>query len=348
MIKWRKKNYQYKIIIHTKMSKSINHSESNYVKYERKNQNIIIRKKLLFYLIFLFILIIPVFSQSKNMNYRRNLFNSDSNETNISYSEISIKINGTGKQRIIFNNDLCPNETFINEIKVGENECMVNLENPLIVIRMIWFMNLSTCQDMFSNIDNIIWIDLSKFDSSLVTSTLWMFYGCYSLISINLTNFDTSSVIQMWRMFKGCHSLISLNLTNFNTSSVCDMSEMFSDCHSLSSLNISNFNTSLVVCFDYMFYHCFSLISIDLSNFNTSLALLMPGMFLGCDSLILINLTNFNTSLVNNMERMFEGCHSLISLNITNFDTSSVTKMYKMFEGCHSLISLIYLILILL
>ena len=62
------KNYQYKINVHTKISKSINHGKSNYVKLERKKkQNIlIIGKKYLFYLIFLFYLIIPVFSQSKN------------------------------------------------------------------------------------------------------------------------------------------------------------------------------------------------------------------------------------------------------------------------------------------
>ena len=59
---------------------------------------------------------------------------------------------------------------------------MVELTNPLIVVRMLWFKKLTTCQEMFLNISNIIWIDLSKFDSSLITSTYRMFFGCYSLL----------------------------------------------------------------------------------------------------------------------------------------------------------------------
>ena len=334
------KNYQYKIIIHTKISKSINHRESNYVKYERKNQNIIIAKKFLFYLLFLLFLINPVFSQSKNMKYRRNLSNSDSNITNISYSEISIKINGTGNQRIIGNNDLCPDEIFINEIKVGENECMVNLANPLIVIRMLWFRNLTTCEYMFLDIDNITWIDLSKFDSSLVTSTLLMFWGCNSLISINLSNFNTSSATTMEAMFYDCYSLISLNISNFNTSLVINMMYMFYGCHSLISISLNNFNTALVTQMCNMFGGCYSLKSINLSNFNTSSVTDMAAMFGGCQSLITLDLNNFNTSLVNYMAAMFSGCYSLESLNLYNFNTSLVINMEWMFSDCTSLESL--------
>ena len=51
-------------------------------------------------------------------------------------------------------------------------------------------------------------MDLSKFDSSEVTTMFSMLHGCESLTSINFTNFDTSKVIYMNSMFAECKSLI--------------------------------------------------------------------------------------------------------------------------------------------
>jgi len=276
-------NYQYQNITDAKISSSFNYKANNSIQYKRKKEKKIIGNKLLFYLLCLFSLIIPAFSQTKNN------------------SEISIKINGTGNQRLISNDDLCPDEIYINETKIGENKCVVELTNPLIVIRMLWFKNLTTFQGMFEYIGNIIWIDLSKFDSSLITSTHRMFFGCNSLLSINFNNFNTSLVTDMSWMFSYCNSLISINLVNFDTSLVTDMSWMFSYCHSLKYLNISNFDTSLVTDMAAMFLDCSSLVALNLTNFNTSLLTYMGSMFAHCTSLVRLNLSNFNTSLVYDM-----------------------------------------------
>ena len=169
-------NYQYQNITETKISPISNYKITNFIQYKRKKENKIIGNKHLFYLLFLFSLIIPAFSQTKNKTLRKIFDPRFTEET--SHSEISIKINGTGNQSLISNDNLCPDEIYINETKIGENECVVELTNPLIVVRMLWFKKLTTCQRMFEYIGNIIWIDLSKFDSSLITSTHRMFYGC--------------------------------------------------------------------------------------------------------------------------------------------------------------------------
>ena len=169
-----------------------------------------------------------------------------------------------------------------------------------------------------------------------------MFYELSNIIKIDLSYFNTSLVTNMYRMFKNCSSLISLNLNNFNTSLVTDMRSMFNGCISLISLNLNNFNTSLVTNMRSMFYKCNSLISLNLNNFNTSLVTDMSYMFYKCSSLISLNLNYFDTSLVTNMYGMFYGCHSLISLNLHNFNTSIVTNISNIFDGCNS--SLIYCI----
>jgi len=57
------------------------------------------------------------------------------------------------------------------------------------------------------NVINILSVDLSHLDSSLITNTSRMFEGCSSLEKINFTNFDTQNVNDMTRMFYGCNQL---------------------------------------------------------------------------------------------------------------------------------------------
>ena len=69
---------------------------------------------------------------------------------------------------------------------------------------------------MFHGCNDITEIDLSKFDTSLVTDMSTMFCDCGSLSSLNLSNFNTSLVTNMWGMFQNCYSLASLNLSSFD------------------------------------------------------------------------------------------------------------------------------------
>ena len=142
-----------------------------------------------------------------------------------------------------------------------------------------------------------------------------MFNDCESLTSLDLSSFNTSLVTNMNRMFFGCGSLTSLDLSSFNTSACTDMGYMFYNCESLTSLDLSSFNTSLVTNMNRMFFGCGSLTSLDLSNFNTPACTNMDNMFFGCDALTSLDLSSFNTQNVKSMTRMID-CYRLTNLTL--------------------------------
>ena len=189
-------------------------------------------------------------------------------------------------------------------------------------------------------IKNILEIDLSSFDTSLVTNMEDMFAYMSSLTTLNLSNFNTLQVTSMRAMFYGMSNLTTLDLSNFDTSNVTDMEVMFSRMSSLTTLNLSNFDTSKVTYMNAMFYGMSSLTSLDLSSFNTSKVMGMNGMFYGMSSLTSLDLSSFNTSKVMGMEDMFSRMSSLTTLNLSNFNTLQVVSMDRMFFGMSNLTTL--------
>ena len=261
----------------------------------------------------------------------------------ISYqiSEISIKINKTGSQQILSYRFLyLPSLIIINDVIQNLAKREYNLVNKFNIIKIKWNYSLTNCDYMFSGLSNIIEIDLSKFNSSSITSMKNMFYNCTSLEVLNLNNFDTTKVSNMAHMFHGCNSLRSLNINSFDTSQVINMYAMFSYCDSLISLNLNNFDTSKVTNMAYMFYECDSLRSLNLNNFDTSKVTNMEFMFFKCNSLSSLNLNNFDTSQVINMDAMFSYCDSLLALNLNNLNLTKVSNFQFMFYNSISLVSL--------
>ena len=163
-----------------------------------------------------------------------------------------------------------------------------------------------------SQIENILEIDLSNFDTSKVTDMGYMFYGMSSLTTLNLSNFDTSKVTDMQWMFAGISNLTSLDLSSFDTSKVTDMQNMFAGISNLTSLDLSNFDTSNVTNMYYMFAGMSNLTSLDLSNFDTSKVTDMQYMFylgdnnISKDKLETIYVNNdFNTTKLTEFTEMF-------------------------------------------
>ena len=290
--------------------------------------------------------------------------------------EITIKMQGKDTQYLFGENFIdYPDNVYLNgqqlldyhnsRIIVIDSE---NIDSEINSIRLVWNSNyLDSLQGLFAHLTNIIEIDFSNFDFSLITDMTDMLYGCESLKSIkfpnikntislnkivsifyncsslselDLSSFDTSKVTNMSFAFYGCTNLTSLNLLSFDTSEVIDMECLFYGLHSLENLNVNNFDTSKVIDMSYMFYECLNITSLDLSYFNTSSVIDMSVMFYECNGLKFLNLTNFDTSQVTNMEHMFRGCSSMTSLDISSFDTSNVEKMDYFFCSCKSLTSL--------
>ena len=134
---------------------------------------------------------------------------------------------------------------------------------------------------MFAYLTNVESLDLSKLDTSNITSMSKMFYKSSGLKNIDFSNFNTSNVTNMSSMFEGCSSLTSLDLSNFDTLNVISMGSMFLGCSSLITLDLSNFNTSKVTNMSSMFSGCISLTSLDIRNMN------------------FINVTNYTNMFIN-------------------------------------------------
>ena len=121
-------------------------------------------------------------------------------------SEVTLKIEGTGDINIFADDfNFREYEVYINGNLQNISKNIYNFENNINDVKIIFKENPTSTAYMFYGCENIIEINLSKFDSSQVTNTEEMFEGCYSLISLDLTNFNTSQVNSMMGMFYECH-----------------------------------------------------------------------------------------------------------------------------------------------
>ena len=251
--------------------------------------------------------------------------------------EITLKIFGSGEQFIVY--EWCytiPNQVLVNGVPQSSGKTVILGEEGEYNITLKWNTPPKDFNKLFFFLENILEVDLSKMDTSQVTTMASMFKGCTKLTSINFGNINTSKVEVMAEMFFNCTILTSLNLNGLDTSNVNSMLNMFYLCRNLKELHLDNFNTDNVTKMNCMFYECNSLTTLDLSSFRTSSVTDMSSMFQNCQSLISLNVDNFDTSQVVGMNRIFLGCNSLISLNINSFDFSKVNIPQFLFSGIES------------
>ena len=76
-----------------------------------------------------------------------------------------------------------------------------------------------------------------------ITKATYMFHNCDNIIELNLSKFNTKNITDMEGMFRECRNLESLDLSSFDTKNVSNMEQMFAACHNLESLDLSTFNT---------------------------------------------------------------------------------------------------------
>ena len=199
---------------------------------------------------------------------------------------------------------------------------------------------VTTMCHMFSGCKSLMRLDVSSFDTSQVTDMSYMFSNCSSLTQLVGSHFTTDQVLDMSNMFSGCNSLTKLDLSHFNNNQVQKMGRMFYDCSSLTNLNLSYFNTSQVTDMKEMFRGCSALTNLDLSYFNTGQVKNMNSMFMLCDNIKELDLSSFNTENVTNMSGMFYKCSSMTNLNLSRFDIGKVINISNMFDGCLNLLEL--------
>ena len=291
----------------------------------------------IFFLNILFAILILISGKYLNNNNKFFARNLDESNTNDSYIVIYFNDDCNYKE---FYNIYRRNITYIinkeTNTKLTSRTALdihkgfgIEIHFDIIVKNLEYFFS----RGLDKNMQYLISVDFTKFDSSLVTKMNNMFYGCNSLESIILSNSDISKVESMELIFYGCSSLQSIDLSNLIATKLNDMSEMFRECKSLKSVNFSNFDCPLLDTMSYIFFGCSSLESIDFTNFHTPKLFDMYNMFYGCTSLKSINLSSFDTSQVSIMNNMFYGCSSLRTIDLSNFDMKSCTSYYDIFSS---------------
>ena len=133
-----------------------------------------------------------------------------------------------------------------------------------------------------------------------------LFSNLTNVVSIDLTYLDTSEVVSASYMFNNCNKLTSLILTDINTSNIVDMSHMFHNCSSIETINASSFITTKLNNTSNMFYNTSSLTNLDLSSSTFVEVNKSEDMFRNTNNNITI-VTNstaetFITSNINNSE----------------------------------------------
>ena len=201
------------------------------------------------------------------------------------------------------------------------------------------YLNPDSSQ-LFKDANSAADLDLSKFDTSLVTDMTEMFNNVYTLSSLDLSHFDTRNVTSMKDIFNNDNALTDLNISSFNTSKVKDMSGMFNYCYGLTSIDVSNFDTSKVESMQSMFSGLSELTELNITNFDTSSVTNMHEMFGGLAQLTELDVSHLDTSNVTDMSGMFTDVGQITELNLSHFDTSAVTDMSSMFLGMSSLTNL--------
>ena len=249
------------------------------------------------------------------------IISNEDNNRNFSFSEVHLVTQGTGEQNILNQNFLFePYEVIINGKYMPSCKKSCNFENEINYVTMKFDIQIDNCNEMFSELSNIIEIDLSKFDTSKVTNMCKMFYNCTELKKINLENIDTSLVKDMSYMFAHLSSIKAIDASYLNTSNVETMLDMFASCVNVEAINVSPFNISKVKTMKGVFYHCFQLKYLDLSSFFISPVDDISYIFFKCNSLIFLNLENISFKSNVNKEEAFHEIPGNVKYCINDMD----------------------------
>lgn len=111
-------------------------------------------------------------------------------------------------------------------------------------------------------------LDLSSWNTSNVTTTYGMFYGCSKLENINLNNWDTNNVTTMYSMFYGCNGLTTLDLRCFTGTNTTTTKSMFYNSKGIKEIDLRNLNLPSDAIVDTMFYGCTALEKVDIRSLD--------------------------------------------------------------------------------
>ena len=135
--------------------------------------------------------------------------------------------------------DIYLNKSKINMIK--ENDKWIidyNFEKSgKYEFEIVFNDNITNMKCFFEKCSNIISLDFSHFNNSIIINMEYMFNQCLKLREIKgINKFMTNIVDSTYAMFQLCIELEYLDLSNFDTSNIKNMAFMFNKCYKLKEI----------------------------------------------------------------------------------------------------------------
>ena len=161
----------------------------------------------------------------------------------VSCNFITLKFKGTGEEKLFINQIAerdCPDKIYVDGKLLPYKTCKYEFPKKVATIKLNWDKEISNFYKLLADISNIIEIDFSQYDTSLIQNMAYMFENCESLIFANLSNIDISSVINAEYMFSNCISLKTLDLTNVDLEKIPNHKNIFLNCIQLKKNNLLN------------------------------------------------------------------------------------------------------------
>ena len=166
------------------------------------------------------------------------------------------------------------------------------------------------------NMMNVVSIDFTYFDSSLITDINSLFKDCNSLETIIFSNFNTSLVNNMTEMFSGCSNLKEIDLSNFDISNVIDMHNMFYGCTKLELIDLYNIKMNKLITAHNMFKNLYNIKYIDLIDVENSFNNITETQLNRKDDLIVCQ----NKNIITNVNAKYQCCFFNIENHICESD----------------------------
>jgi len=296
------------------------------------------------------LIIINETSSKNKLKFLLDLYDIPTNEMKIKYNIKDIKdfkIKLFGENFVKINKDNC--FLLINEKKYELCEffnCKHISNSEILEVDLIEINTIKNMSFMFCECNNLIFFDLSKYDTSDITNINSMFSNCTLLKNIpnNFSKFNTINVRDMSYLFNNCEQIKNLpDISKWNISNCNNISHLFDNCINLIELpDLSKWNTHKVRDMSILFNECISLKKLpDISKWDTKNVTNMRAMFNKCQKLEKLSDLYWNTSKVNDMSAMFQNCTSFKSLpNISKWDVSSLMNMTGIFNKCTNIKSI--------
>ncbi len=204
---------------------------------------------------------------------------------------------------------------------------------------MTWDLsNVTSMNFMFDNCDSLVFVDLSGWDISGITTYEFCgnFQNCDNLQEVTMSNM-TINATQTWCMFENCPKLKTVDLHGWYVPNMGYLTRMFKNCSSLISVDLSGWNTPVLKSLEDMFMDCTSLVSIDLSDLDMGSVINTSRMFRGCTKLESFGGSEWDLSSIKNMSQMFYECTSLKSLDLSHWLVADAEDVSSLFNGCSGL-----------